>query len=298
MSFLYRFLPSSKINKDVDFHYNKLDALKPLNIKNISLIAPIKKKILSLREKNSSLKIVKEKHPLSLIIPYRNREQHLKIFLPSITKYLQKQGIEYEIIIVEQKDSLPFNRAKLMNVGVLCADKKSNYFIFHDVDLLPKNIDYNYVNHTTKLFNFIDKDGKTKEYGETIFGGVTLVPKDIFYAINGFSNNYWQWGKEDDDFLMRHLFKGYVPLLDKQGHFNSLEHAPALQCDIKGNEKINKKTLTENKKLYKKNKQYFSAFKRGLLSQENDGINFMTNYLIHSTETIEKVKRVKVSFNL
>ena len=297
MSFIYKFLLSSKIKNDIQINFNStLNSLKPIDIKNISLIAPIKKKLLKLRKKNTAIQLNKEDRFLSLIVPYRHREEHLKIFLPTIKNYLEKQNIKYEIIIVEQVDTLPFNKAKLMNIGAFNSTKESSYLIFHDVDLLPENIDYHFKNHTTKLFNFIKKDSSYKEYGETTFGGAVLISKEIFYDINGFSNNYWQWGKEDDDFLMRHLFKGYIPFLDKKGRFLALEHEASLTRDVDGDYKEDKSLLKRNKQLYKDNKRNFSNFKRGLLSQDNDGINSLQNYTIESTEAKNSIKTIKVNF--
>lgn len=298
MLYFHKFLPSSKVKNDIKINYNPLSTIKPINIKNISLISPIKKQILHIRQQNSTLNLYQEDKFLSLIVPYRHREEHLKIFLPAITNYLNKQKIKHEIIIVEQDDKLPFNRAKLMNVGVAHADIKSQYFVFHDVDLIPQNINYKFKNQTVKLFNFIETNNINKEYGETIFGGVTLVPKEIFYTINGFSNNYWQWGKEDDDFLMRHLFKGFIPFLDKNGKFIALEHQESLKCDVDGKYKENKDLLKRNKLFYKKNKHHFSNFKRGLFSQDNDGINSLENFTINSIKIDKTIKTIKVSFTI
>ena len=36
-----------------------------------------------------------------------------------------------------------------------------------------------------------------------LFGAATLVPKDMFESVNGYSNMYYGWGAEDDDFLRR-----------------------------------------------------------------------------------------------
>lgn len=54
--------------------------------------------------------------------------------------FLQKQYISYRIFIIEQNNNLPFNRAKLLNIGALIAIKM-NYrcLILSDVDLLPLN---------------------------------------------------------------------------------------------------------------------------------------------------------------
>lgn len=49
------------------------------------------------------------------------------------------QPVNYGLFVVEETKSDPFNRASLMNVGFLEANKMGNWdcFIFHDVDLIP-----------------------------------------------------------------------------------------------------------------------------------------------------------------
>ena len=52
---------------------------------------------------------------LGVIVPYRKRPGHLRKFRESIESYLKDQ--DYELIVVEQNDDLPFNRGKLLNIG-------------------------------------------------------------------------------------------------------------------------------------------------------------------------------------
>lgn len=76
---------------------------------------------------------------IAIVVPYRDRAEHLPIFLKNIHPFLMKQQIEYGIFVIEQIEGGQFNRAALMNVGFLEALKLHHWdcFIFHDVDLIP-----------------------------------------------------------------------------------------------------------------------------------------------------------------
>ena len=54
---------------------------------------------------------------------------------------LARQQLDYQVFLVEQADQWPFNRAALMNVGVVEAKRLGNFscFVFHDVDMLPED---------------------------------------------------------------------------------------------------------------------------------------------------------------
>ena len=49
---------------------------------------------------------------LGVCVPYRNREAHLKEFIPKIGKYLDGQGIDYHIYFGHQVDDKLFNRGQ------------------------------------------------------------------------------------------------------------------------------------------------------------------------------------------
>jgi hypothetical protein len=109
----------------------------------------------------------------------------------------------------------------LLNIGFKYAlENKCDYVVFHDIDMLPIDVDYSYSDHPVHLAtNFKDKK---RELFDTYFGGVTLFPINEFRRINGYSNKYWGWGYEDDDLLLRCVKKnielGSVKLKNIEPH--------------------------------------------------------------------------------
>ena len=144
---------------------------------------------------------------LAIIVPYRDRQSHLEVFVPYMQEYLK--DYDYKIFVIEQNDNKPFNRGKLLNVGARIAIKEGfDYFALHDVDMLPlKGVDYSYSETPIHLVSKINKDIPFMDY----FGGVTLFNVHDYKLVNGYSNEYWGWGFEDDDLLWRCSQKG-IPL--------------------------------------------------------------------------------------
>lgn len=162
-----------------------------------------------------------ENKKLSVIVPYRNREEHLKQFLPHIKKTLSDQKIDFRIVIAEQEEGKPFNRAKLLNVG-FDQSRECDYFCFHDVDMLAIVSDYSYCSNPTHLAAEAEQFGYKLPYNE-YFGGVTLFDKESFLKINGYENNYFGWGAEDDSVFKRCKTMQIVTSR-KQCRFKSLAH--------------------------------------------------------------------------
>jgi len=143
---------------------------------------------------------------LGVIVPYRNRYEQLQIFKARISEYLEKKGIPFELIVVEQDDAKLFNRGMLLNIGFKYAKKMGcRYVVFHDVDLIPYDVDYSHSEYPIHLAKnvFESETGKKKESFDQYFGGVTIFPEREFRRINGYSNKYWGWGFEDDDLFLR-----------------------------------------------------------------------------------------------
>ncbi|XP_074669569.1 beta-1,4-galactosyltransferase 1 isoform X2 [Strix aluco] len=76
---------------------------------------------------------------VAIIIPFRNREEHLKYWLYYLHPILQRQQLDYGVYVINQDGEEEFNRAKLLNIGFAEALKEYDYdcFVFSDVDLIP-----------------------------------------------------------------------------------------------------------------------------------------------------------------
>ncbi|MEL6348225.1 MAG: hypothetical protein AAFV53_34265, partial [Myxococcota bacterium] len=92
---------------------------------------------------------------LAILVPYRNRAAHLKEFLPHMRSYLttlEAMGqLTWSIHIIEQLGEQRFNRGKLLNCGFMLTRDQADYICLHDVDYLPIDADYRYVNRPTRL---------------------------------------------------------------------------------------------------------------------------------------------------
>ncbi|XP_066430322.1 beta-1,4-galactosyltransferase 1 [Eleutherodactylus coqui] len=148
---------------------------------------------------------------VALIIPFRKRDEHLKYWLHYLHPILQRQQLDYGVYVINQDGDSTFNRAKLLNIGYKEALKEYDYncFVFSDVDLIPmddRNI-YKCYSQPRHLSVSMDKFGFGLPYNQ-YFGGVAALSKQQFEKINGFPNNFWGWGGEDDDIYNRIVSRG------------------------------------------------------------------------------------------
>jgi len=193
---------------------------------------------------------------LAVIIPYRDREKHLSIFISHITSFLKKQELDYKIYVIEQAIGKPFNRGLLANIGFCVDNGKSNYICVHDVDLLPIESNYKYQKSPTQLCHYIDNKIRATPH----LGGVFIAPSDQFRSINGFSNKYWGWGEEDNDLDYRFIKNNIKLGLLKNGKY---EHTKHPQADTKN--------ICANNRLYKN-------VKKGKENIQEDGLSSL-NYV-------------------
>jgi len=150
-------------------------------------------------------------HKLGVCVPYRNREEHMNTFVPNISNFLDKMGIEHTIYIAHQCDEYLFNRGLMKNIAAKYAfEDGCDYIVWHDIDMVPEDesCDYSYnldnPKHLAVRISQSDYGLKYYEY----FGGAVLFTKEQVEATNGYSNDYWDWGMEDDDLFWRCVKEG------------------------------------------------------------------------------------------
>ncbi len=164
---------------------------------------------------------------LTIIVPYRDRFDHLLKFVPLLENFLYPKS--FHILVVHQADDKPFNKGKLLNVGFAESKKRAGWICLHDVDTLPmdESCTYDRPKAVTHLAGRVEKNGFVLPY-PMYFGGVILATKEAFERVNGFSNEYWGWGREDDDFLVR-LWIHNIGTAYAGGRFRSLPHECAAE---------------------------------------------------------------------
>ena len=149
---------------------------------------------------------------VAVIVPFRDlheaqkRQEHLDRFVPEMSSFLAATGSPFQIYIIEQSnDNRKFNRGKLLNIGFELAKADGcQVFVFHDVDLLPSpDLAVWYTElpvlqpvHIAHVWNRYTDNAK-------YFGGIVAFSKEMFTRINGFPNNFWGWGGEDDEMYKR-----------------------------------------------------------------------------------------------
>lgn len=174
---------------------------------------------------------------ISIIIPYRDRREHLDILVP----VLRGKFPDSEIIVVEQDNKDKFQKACLLNFGFTYST--GDLVIFHDVDYVPR-AGNRYYDETSHVYlpvryvkfvynDFTEKSIETIPQGyryfitgvdDNFFGGVLTFKRSAFQYINGACPLYVGWGCEDEDLRNRALYYGLTITRDMYNQFYALDH--------------------------------------------------------------------------
>ncbi len=150
-----------------------------------------------------------------VVIPYRNRLDDLEKFKKVLPNCFAAQGVRALFVVAEQADALPFNRGKVINAAWdICLGRFSSArgFYFHDVDVWP-------VTPTGLYYGLPEENQAIHIYGigdiqkpDIIYysygGTVGCLSRDAVLTTNGFPNDFWSWGAEDNVLGLRIHEKG------------------------------------------------------------------------------------------
>ena len=128
---------------------------------------------------------------ITYIIPHRNRNENLNVTIDNLNKYIKYNNLEADIWVIEQNNKTNWNKGATCNCGFDILKKHYKYFIINDADTYTK-LDYK--------FNYPNENEIIHIFGyEYCLGGIFSCTKDTFLKINGFNNNFNNWGREDRD---------------------------------------------------------------------------------------------------
>jgi len=201
----------------------------------------------------------------------------LDTYLPIFIK--QKTQVQFFIINQGGHPLTPFNRAKLLNVGFDIASAGDfDCFFFSDVDLMPLDdrVPLKCVEKPRHYSAWLDSQD-FKIYYENIFGGTTAFTAEAFRRANGYSNQFWGSGGEDDEMSLRvRSTTGFVRTDQRTAHFHRLFHK---------HEKTNARILTLA--------QCQEHFKCSAKRYKSDGLNTL-DYEILEEENLGLIRNITV----
>jgi hypothetical protein len=166
---------------------------------------------------------MEDEYDAIVVIPYRNRLDDLEKFKKVLPNCFTAQNIRALFVVAEQADALPFNRGKLINAAWdICLGRypSARGFYFHDVDVwphIPTALNYKLPKENQAIHIYgIDNIYKSGHMYYSYGGTVGCLSRDAVLTTNGFPNDFWSWGAEDNVLGLRIHEKGvHIDLTSK-----------------------------------------------------------------------------------
>jgi hypothetical protein len=252
-------------------------------------------KMISINRKSDNLLDVKKsKKQIALITIFRTngngkREKQKEIFLKIMPKIMKKY-CNFKIYIIEQSDDgEKFNIGKLKNIGFEIANKEGDFdnYIFSDIDNIP---DYDLMKYFLIKMKYpislaIRGTRYESKNNKRIFlGGLLGFDGKTFKKINGYPNNFWGWGGEDDALIIRLLQSGinkiYYP---KKGSIIDTEEINNKRIGLENKLKIINKEEIKYEKIYNDMKTW-----------NNNGLNTLEYKILERNQLDQNISIIKV----
>ena len=239
----------------------------------------------------------KSKKKVAVITIYRDtanksRSKQRKLFIELMNALLEPLCGFHIYIITQSDDGEKFNIGKLKNIGFEIASKGGyDNYIFSDIDAIPDtelikyfygNIDgfYSLARWGTRYKSNNMTGGYANNKSKMFMGTLIGCNKESFIKINGYPNNLWGWGGEDD-VLRDRIIRSDVDLQqNKEGCIIDMEMKDNKTIEIR-----NKLNQLKNKNL----KEPAKREKRELDEKhwETNGLNSLI-YKVLKTNKVNK----------
>ena len=180
---------------------------------------------------------------LAVLIPFRGvvSTQSFAALCEHLPAHLEQQGVAFHLFAVNQVDDQPFNRAALTNAAfrvLMAGGRKAGLqpsdrdpfscLAVHDVDRFPNRSNQSCAKFTSTYYSCASHSPSIL-HPESYTGGVLLLRPALFRAVNGFSNDFWGWGHEDNEFYLRLRACGRPPVHAPQLDW-CMEHRDCDRC--------------------------------------------------------------------
>lgn len=179
----------------------------------------------------------------NIIIPYRDREEHLRILIPRLHMVFINNGYDFDITVTEQADRDPFKKTCIINEAV--KQTEGDILVLHDVDYYPYSPGCKYYDGTSEVYlpvnraifttnGLVEKKLEDVPSGyrhfkdgvdDNFMGGVIVIKREAFVGVNGMCPLFTGWGFEDSEFRTRLIDNGVEINRDPSNLFYALEHA-------------------------------------------------------------------------
>jgi hypothetical protein len=155
-----------------------------------------------LYKSQSDVSLMKQSEKIAILIPFRESDKDNKVRTKHLERFInhfKELKLRVKIYVIEQSDDgRKFNRGALLNIGAEMAKKDGcDSIILHDLDILqgPSLIPY-YAVYPVNPVHIAW--GISKYTYHRFLGGVLSISMKDFDKVNGYPNEFWGWGGEDD----------------------------------------------------------------------------------------------------
>ena len=226
-----------------------------------------------------------------ILIPYRNRKDHLNIFIRDVIPLFNKYLKPYKLVIIEQEEGKIFNRGMLLNIGFNEYKDKTENFYNHDVDIYPnEKCIKEYYTHDD--YNCTDCFVGIYTPPCNTLGTIIKFNKNLFSKINGYPNNFWGWGVEDKA-LQNRVECMNIPIV-KILYRNSINITDyiTVKNDI---DDRHKDSLFNTKTNFEYQEFNLLTYDNKLNHINSSGLNNLTYKIINKISIDENIELIKVS---